>query len=600
MTNPRLGLYNERFAVPFPRRLMNTAVSANLLNPKEYARLILNLLPNALEAGTGVKRYGTTAKGNEITSQNILKIMEYRTSTGTIEILAYVDDGTIRVLNEGTGAWTTKISGLSANGNPRWVHFNEKLVIVDGINTPMAYNGSTCTAISEYVEDVLCTSETQVDTNTITLVPAAGRSDYEAGQNIKVTFATAGEVSATISSVTGTTTLTIDVSGTPFPSPNESITKVEYEVSPPAFSDIYAEHDMLWALSAGESKADDFRGRQDAMKVYYTSTTNNESSWYNTTTQEVGYVNLLNKSRRFDELVKISSIDGLMVFFGRDSTFIYAGDDPATVGEFVWQKTLPIGCINGNLVQQYPQDVLFFTRYGARSLRTIFQTEGQEIVPDLGTDVDPTVTSYIATMISSDASYRAARSYFYERDGFYGFLFGATYSLAYALSEESKGWVYFSGHFNDANDIYGSTDGRLFLAVGGQLYTYSNGTDGDTSYADGASAIEIRWSTATMNMGGRWSNIGFELVMGDVADTSLDIYRAVDNRDDNLEFVKSVSLTSGGSYWDVAQWDVDNWGSTAKRIIWRDKFYKDSFWISVRNESTAGAISFQALKPIGR
>jgi hypothetical protein len=378
---------------------------------------------------------------------------------------------------------------------------------------------------------------------------------------------------------------------------------VEYEVSPPAFSDIYAEHQRLWALSAGETKAKEFRSTANAMRVYYTDATNNENAWYNATTQEVGYVNLLNKSRRFDELVRISSLEGNMVFFSRHNTFIYSGDDPSTLGEFVWVKTLPVGCANGNLVQKYPSDVLFFTLYGARSLRTVFTTEGQEVVPDLGSAIDPTITTYISDMMGSNAAFRAARSFFYERDGFYGYQMGGRYLLVYALNEESKGWVFFDGLPKDATAFLGTSDGRLLIGSGTQLYSYANGTDTEigTAYGDNGVAILIKWFLPWMRTRrGRWSNIGYELVMEDVSETSMSIYRAVDELDDGLAHVADISTSTGSSYWDVSEWDDVQWDAARRRGIVRDKFLADSFALLVQNESTAGPISVIGIKPIGK
>lgn len=595
----------------FPRKLMNTAVSATLLSSSEYARHLENLIPNTLKAGSGAKRFGTVKKGAVIASgATILEIFEYRTSGGAIEFLAYCDNGSIQRLNEGTGAWTILKSGLAANGLARSVAFNEKLIIVDGVNTPMAYNGSAIVLLGEYVTDYdsgsstgFATAATQVDTNTFTVAVLAGRTDYVVGQSIRVTFATAGTVTATVSGVSGSGTLTVDVSGTPFPNPSETITRVEYFDNPPSFSDIYAEHQRLWALSAGETRAKVFRPQADAMRVYYTDATNNENSWFNTTTHEVGYVNLLNRARKFDELVRISSIDGAMVFFGRLNTFIYAGDDPTILGEFQWQKTLPVGCIHGNLVQKYPADVLFFTRYGARSLRTVLQTEGLEVVPDLGSAIDSTVTQFVEQMLTSDVTYRSARSFFYERDGFYGFQFRANYVPVYALSEESKGWVYFSGLFKQATAYIGTSDGRLLLAVGGQLYAYANGTDTDagTAYSDDGAAILCKWWTPWLKLkNGRWGNRSYELVMEDVADTTVDIYRSVDERDDSIVLTAdAIPITEGSAYWDEAFWDEAYWDSSRRRLNVRDKFLADSFSLTIVNESTVGPLSFLGIKPIG-
>lgn len=612
MANPRFGLYNNGVVSMFPRSLMNSAVSPTLLSGAEYARYLENVLPNTSKAGSGAKRFGTGDKGDEVASVNGLKIFEYRTSAGGIEFLQYYDDGSIRRLNESTGAWTSLKSGLSANGLPGALPFNEKLVIYDGVNTPMAYDGSTITELAEFVVDFdsgsslgLATAATQTDTNTFTITVGSGRSDYEVGQSIKVTFDTAGEVSATISNVSGSGTLTIDVDGTPFPSPTETITKVEYETSPPAFSFMWAEHNRLWGLSAGVTRAKTFRSRADAMKVFYNATTNNEALWVDEDSQEVSFVSLQNRSPAFDELVAISSLDGLLVFFGRQSTFIFSGDDPTTAGGFVFVKRVPVGCINSQLVITYPSDILFFTRYGARSLRRVFETEQLEASPDLGSSVDPTVTELIASMVVDDATFRKARSFFYEPDGFYGFSFGGDTVLVYALSEESKGWTQFTGSFANATAFLGTSDGRLLLTVGGQMMAYANGTDSDvgTLYGDDGANITVKWWTPWLRIsrGGRWSNVGYELLVEDTATGTVSIFRAVDENDDTMVLTPvTIALTEDSAFWDEAFWDEDAWDGARKRLVVRDKFLADSFSLLLVNESTEGPISFLGVRPIGR
>lgn len=611
MSNPRLGLYDGGVLAMFPRRLMNTATSATLLAAGQFARHIENILPNTKKAGSGAKRYGFAAKGDALGGgETILDIMEYRTSAGALKFLVYCDDGSIRLLNEGTGAYTSLIAGLTTGGNPRSVAFNEKLIIADGVNPLMAYDGSALAAIKEWVVDYngpgsggLASAASQTDTNTFTITVAAGRDDYSIGQRVRVTFASAGAVTATISAVSGSGTLTIDVSGAPFPSPSETINKVEYEFTAPAFSDIYAEHNRLWALSEGETLPNTWRATAHAMKVFYTDATNNEAAWVNATTQTVRFVNLLNRARRFDELVRISSIDGYMVFFGRHNTFIFAGDDPTEIGQFAWQKTLPVGCVNGNLVQKYPRDVLFFTRYGARSIQTVFNTEGQEIVPDLGTDVDSTVTDFVSTMVASNTLYKGARSFFYERDGFYGYNFGASYVMAYALNEESKGWVFLSGFFKDATAYLGTSDGRLLIGIGDQLYVYTNGADSTagTSYDDAGAAYLMKWWTPWMRpKHGRWSNIGFELMLEETSSTTVDLYYAKDEQENSVVGPYSMTLQEEGALWDVDYWDEGYWDGTPKKPRLHKKFICDSFYVIIQNNSTVGPISVLGLRPIGQ
>jgi hypothetical protein len=87
--------------------------------------------------------------------------------------------------------------------------------------------------------------------------------------------------------------------------------------------------------------------------------------------------------------------------------------------------------------------------------------------------------------------------------------------------------------------------------------------------------------------------------MEDVTEADIDIYRAVDERDDGLEYRATVQTASASSQWDVSDWDVGMWDATRRRGVVRDKFLADSFALVVQNTSTVGPISIIGIKPIG-
>jgi len=601
----RLGLFDGRLISLFPRKLANTARSSTLLQGTEYATYLENLIPNDDKAGSGAKRFGVGAKGSPVSGADIKEIMEYRKSDGTIQFLVYCSDGTLRTYDESTGLYTTVKSGLNTDGLLYWTAFNEKLIVVNGLDQPFSWDGSAVADLGEYVEDFGATSETQVDTNTITLVPLAGRSDYAVGQSIRVTFATAGAVTATISSVTGTTTLTIDVSGTPFPNPIETITSVEYYDKPPAFSFIFAEHNRLWALSPGESKPRTFRG-PNPMKVYYTDTTNNENTWYNQSgsnpTQELNAIDITNKSRGFDELVAISSLQGVLAFHGRRQTFLYSGDDPQTVGGFIWEKTIPVGTLSGKLLQEFPGDVLFCTETGLRSLQKVYTTESLEVVDDLGTAIESTISDKIPLLVGGDDEYRSARSFSYARAGMYGFRFDNIALPVYILNEESRGWTFFTGLFKDASAFLGTTDGRLLLAVGGQLYAYGNGTDSDAGecYDDAGESYEWQWESPWMQLGGqRWANKAFEIIMETAVTGTLYVDRLINWNTQNV-YTSEFPITVTGGLWDTDLWDATYWDGSVINPVASDKFICDAFKFKLRSDNSAGPYAALGVRPIGR
>lgn len=601
----RIGLFDGRLLSLFPRKLANTALSATLLQGSSYAAYLENIVPNDDKAGSGAVRFGLGLKGSAIPGTTIVEIMEYRKVDGSIQFLVVCADGTLRTYDENAGTYATVKSGLNTDGLYYWTAFNEKLIIVNGLNQPFSWNGSTCTDLGEYVEDFGATAETQVDQNTITLNPLAGRNDYAIGQSIRVTFQTAGAVTATISGKSGSTTLTLDVGGTPFPNPIETITKVEYFKKPPAFSFIFAEHNMLWALSAGESRPKTYRGASP-LKVFYSDTTNNENTWYNQSgskpTQELNAVDLTNKAGGFDELVGISSLQGVMCFHGRLKLYLYAGDDPATVGGFVWQKTIAVGTLSGKLMQPFPGDTLFCTATGFRSLQKVFQTESLDVVDDLGSDIESTISQKIPAVTGGDSEYRAARSFMYARAGYYGFRMDGVSLPVYCLNEESKGWTFFTGLFNEASAFLGSTDGRLLVAVGGHLMAYGNGTDPDVgvTYDDNGDAIRWLWDSGWMQLAAqRWANKAFEVIMEAAVSGILFLDRMINFNTANVESIE-LAIVSDGALWDDSLWDDGLWDGSIINPVASDKFLADSFRFRLRGETTTGPYAVLGIRPIGR
>lgn len=611
----RSGLWDGRLISLFPRKLTNSARSATVLQGMNYATLVLNIVPNKSKAGSGRQRNGLGKKGAELAGENILEVMEYRRADGSIQLLVYTDAGKIYSLNETTGAYTQVKSGLDTEGTLFWQAFNGKLVVVNGLDPNMAWDGTAFVDLGEYVSDYdadndvfLGSSPVWVDNNTFTIIRAAGNNKYPNGRTIRVTFETAGAVTATITSTSfnsGTQTLTVNVSGTPFPSSTQAIKRVEYYDVPPPFSYIFAEHDILFALSGGKQHPKTYRGT-NGLKVFYTDSPNSENAWFSQSgtnpTQEVPFFNIENKARIFDELLAIRSTDGNMVFMGRNQLYLYAGSDPSDPQNWAWVKTIPVGIVHAKLVQDFPSDTLFFTTYGARSLRRVFETQNLQITADLGSDIEGDASEKIAILTASATAYRKARSFYYDRDGYYGFKLDDISMPLYVINEDARGWVFFSGFFSDARAFLGTTDGRLLVGRGGQLYAYANGSDLDAgvSYNDDGVAFDCVWESPWMRLGGsRWSNRAWEILMEEAQTGTMVIERFINTNDRssvNVEFAVTVT----GATWDVSDWDEDTWDGDVINPISSDRFLCDDFRFRFKLSEVGGPFSVLGINPIGR
>jgi len=406
----------------------------------------------------------------------------------------------------------------------------------------------------------------------------------------------------TITSSSFSTPLTtITLNANEIPDASVTIDKLIYRDKPPAFSFIFPLHNRLWGLAPKELKADVFDAAQgDRMKVYYTEYTNNENSWFNKVTQAAAFVDILNKNQVNDQLEAIGSIDGNLVFFGRYKTQVWSGFNPTATGDLTHQKTLPIGIPSGDLVVQFPRDLLFFTKYGARSLRTVFQTEALEAVTDIGSNQDPTIQTSVATLLASDAVYKTARAFRYDRDGFYGFRVDNN-PFIYVLSEEAKGWTRFTGIFNSMADSIELPDGRLLIAKGTQLYIYTNGADGAAQlYSDNGSAFKTVWAIPWIRGRSRWANVYWQLVIESGAPEQLLTFKRYKNDLLAVSTDTNVTINTEQALWGTAQWGVSKWGLNSNtQIKFRDNFKGESFAFRLESNTTVGPLKINSVIAYG-
>ncbi|TBH23639.1 hypothetical protein ELG64_09040 [Rhizobium leguminosarum] len=589
----------------FPRALANSSVSPTLLNSSQYARKLLNTLPNKKKAGSGSLRFGMGKKGVAAPVET-LDGWQFRRADGTIETLHLGTDYALRRFDESLNTYVTIKSGLSSDGLLGCTQFNGRLVFFNGVDPNFVYNGSTVTDMGEYVEDLKASAYTWISSDSISLVPTVGRADYPVGRKIRVNFEAAGVVEATIatSSLVGGI-MTLTVTGTPFPSVTEAITSVEYFVNPPPFSFILTANDILWGLSGGVSRPRVYRGAE-GMKVFYTTAANNENSWFDqgtsTSTQELAYLNLQNKANEFDELIAISDFNGAMVFFGRLQTYLYEGYDPSLIGGFLPAKKLSVGLIHPKLVQKMPNDVAFVTPYGLRTLSVQVQTDGVEVTTDIGSTQDAEFSLKVAALMADDASYRKARSFYYPRDGIYGYKLDSESLMVYVLNEKAKGWTQFGGYFADANGFIPLGDGRLMIMRSSQAYIYANGADslvGET-YSDDGAGIDVLWWVPWQSRGTRWANKAFEVLLEDTADITFKIDRMIDFNEQNV-VTTEVVVRGSGAQWDEAHWDTDLWGAGTNNPVVTDKFLADkAFSVRITFSATSGPVNLLGFRPIGR
>lgn len=662
------------------QRLMSTSTAPQALDLK-FAQNITNMLPT--KAGTLAIRNGTLAVGDPTGDGNIIEIMPYVKTDGTSQDLVYTDNGKIKLFNEGTGTYSDVKTGLNTSGLPYYDYHVEggvnKLIIVNGFDPNMIWDGTSITNMGEYVSDTGASktwvSATQASLNVGTL----GAANYPNSRSVRVTFSTAahlnftsltrsgstatatttvahnlvtgdyvtitnanqaeyngtfqitvtsatvftytlvgtpatpatGSIELTFSGIARTTTvsstslagqiLTITFAGSILPAVSVTITKIEFLTAPEAFSFIFSGQGRLWAIPGGETLPTTFKNNSKRGYVYYTVSLNVVNAWFAPTTMAQAFIDVSNSMPAADEIIAVNEYREFIVFFGRNHSQFWQGTDPSALSTFGFAATIPLGAVHAKYILRMPNELAFMSPYGVRSASLSIQSGQLELTSDLGSPMDTNVLKEVTDILDSTVHYKAARAFYYPKQGLFGFKFPKK-TLIYLVKEESKGWVEFTGDFKDASCFASEfANQRLLMAVDDQLVRYADGDSSTTlSYSDRGSAIKWNWWTPWVGGTRRWANRYFEVIHNDSAELEFDVVRLKDN---SLGQYSTVSLNTSLAiaFWDEGNWDIDMWDSTTTVIPRvRDRFIAQTMSFVVKGSTTVGPFEIVTLTCYGQ
>lgn len=571
-------------SVPFPPRLMSSSrTPTNMMS--DFARDIRNMY--ASKSGAGAKRNGVSKFGEVISGEGILQLMHHIGASGEVQILAYTDVGSIHLQKE-DGTWELKKSGLNISGKVRYTHFAGKLIVCNGVNPVMSWNGTEFTDVKEWVKDI-ATGLAFVNTTTFTI--ESDESLYAVGTPLKFDLNGTEVTSTVLSTSVAGDVLTVTISDAVLTS---DLSDVSIEMKPPTFQYVYAAHDRLWGFGNGALKANAFSASVERTFVYYTFGVNAETAWRNESAS-LQYINLADKMSASDELVSMAVKDGLTVFFFKENTQVWAGYDPTLLGDFSWNKTIPVGAVHGDLVVEMPNDIAFFTRFGARTLSRLLQTE-QLDVADLGSEVDNSISEAVKNMTVSDESFQKAHSFKHLRQGWFAFK-PAGETFVFQVGSTFNGWTVFDGIFADSTAFLNAPNGELYLAKGGQLYVYD-----EEVFADDGDAIHTKWWTPWFkpsSSGKRWANKYTEIIseQDELVEVQLKRHKGYNSASYHQT---SMDLLTSADHWDDAGWDEalwDNGAPTPQKV--RDHFINEVFSYAIESQTTTGPFTVFGLKFYG-
>lgn len=584
--------------IPAAPGLINTAIAPQKMT-LNWARDIENMLPTQakkLGLRKGVDDLGMTGIPD---TEKIYHLDRFTTSAGVQELIAFTDAGKIYKSSNLT-SWTSIKTGLSTTGTFGSLPFNEKLIIWNGVNTPMTYDGTSVDDIIEWVED-LSTVITKVDSDTFTIQTVGTRaaSDYGVGVEVRVTMdngaivATSTVATSSYSAPLATVNLSTTVlTGT-------TIQKVEFRRAVPAFSFMFAWNDRVWALSSGVLHPTEYRGGENRMTVYYTPFTNNEQIWSDPETMEPAFIDIQNKHYVNDELLAIAAFQNGLVFLGRERSQIWVGRDPTLLGDFSWQKTVPVGVLHPYLIQEVQDDLVLYTRQGIRSFTRVYQTEDIELKDDLGSNAKQLIKRKVDRILEFPEQYRQCRSFRYTRQNIIGFkVYDECHILV--LDKEAKGWVRFTGMFRNFTSFTQFPDDSLYCGYENRLYRY---TINGSTYDDAGEPIQFSWLIPWVSPkdGGRWANRYVEVVCDPGDEVDIELWRYKDG-DDATYKVTEITIPPKASNWGEADWGLDFWGSNPGMKFPRkeDKFISYSMMYKVTGRVDRGPVDIVGLRVFGQ
>ena len=571
--------------LPFPSGLMSTARSPAVM-PAQFGVEIRNMLLAA--DGAGRKRNGFSPLGAALDGV-ITGVFGYLYH-GTVQTLASVDDGSIR-LQSGSG-WVTVASGLTPDGVVRAVRCGGKLVFCNGTDDLMLWDGESMRPVEEFVIDE-STGLTFVSGSMFTISSEVGL--YPVGRKVRARLGGTTYVEATVAAVSqdgDETTVELDSAVL-----TGALDQVAFAMRPPRFAYLYAAHDRLWAMGQG-AVSPGFSAHVDRSRVFYTYGVNDPDAWHDTVGVVPG-INLADKSGTNDALIAMAVKDGMTIFFGRQVTQLWSGTDPSETGDFSWEKTLPVGVPHAGLVVELPNDVLFLNAGGARTLSRVLQTE-QLDVSDVGSEIDPTLQDLVRVVMADEAAFRRVRHGRYDAQGWFGLMMPGVMPVLQVTGRgngKGSGWVLFDGLPSAATAMGNLPDGRLLLAVGGQLYAYD-----EDVWADGGDDIVCRWMTpwaSGRSSGKRWANHYVEVLSSPGPKTLLTL-RRYRNHDTYNPAVLVIPANEKADFWDDADWDDARWdnGSPPPALA-RDHYVAEVMGYAVENAGTLGPIVIFGLSMYG-
>ncbi len=610
---------NTRVAVDASHITFNSVPPLNYVsNTKIKIVYTFNTIPNTLYAD--IKSVSIVANAVSIEIENnllpdplsgILVITEIWCQLGSI----YKYDFTTNTLSAALRI------GLSIGCVPRASYFQQRMLICNGVDHVMCWDGTNLTDVSEFLVETQANTfngigATVFSFNVINLT-VFNIAKYFAGNLIKLEVAGVATNLVILNSTLVGNLCTITVTTPTLPGFLPNQVSLFYQDKPPAFSFIYVSKDRIWALGPGAVSLE-YRATDNQLRVYYSYRPNAITGYglFNETTKTVPSINMSDKHNIQDNFEAICEVNGLLAFMGRKRTQVWSGYTPGQGGDFSWSANLPVGILHGDLLIELSNDVYFVSPSGIHSLTTL--NIARQFSANSDDAVDTIVKGFSSSATISDSNYRLCSSFKYNGGGIAGFKISNNKILSSLFSTKLYSWFYLSGDFRISN-CFMELDSQFYLFISNKIYKYADGNDGSQKiYGDqnGTSLIPIVWTPGLIKFRGRkgYANKRYELVINYSSSFILnenntinisifgDIPRSF-SLNDKCDFQYRGDLIGNEPLTAFGENDNTDHGFRLRKefevVNKRLKFSSSCFWISISGYIINGPVSFRRIRLFG-
>lgn len=300
----------------------------------------------------------------------------------------------------------------------------------------------------------------------------------------------------------------------------------------------------------------------------------------------------------FDELTAISSFDGFLVAFLRNSIVIF--DSPEVPGSLVIEQIIQgIGCVARDSVQQVGNDIYFLSATGVRSLKQVVFTTQRVEMGELSIVVRKELVDDMNTPVGNLSKIRSQynpeeRQYWLKAPG-------------------GDIWVFHNDNIEQDQKVnrvtkYVNTDwysfvyfeGDTFLGFGGCIGKYSGYSDIDTTTSPpSAKSYSCRWSSTYADFDSSklkiLKNVGATIFGASGQEITLDWDLDIGQNSGSAQLLVPSAGTL--SEWNSSEWNVGEWAGSVSLSKLRTAASRTGRVVSigVSFASSGNAISLEQL-----